>query len=87
MGAPSRTLVAAALAAGKSVVTANKHVIAHHGPELERLRLAMKYPGTLFYDEEAWYRTALERLRECLAARSGPSRRPGWGAGPGSRRR
>jgi homoserine dehydrogenase len=34
---PARTLVAAALAAGKSVVTANKHVIAHHGPELERL--------------------------------------------------
>ncbi|HYH93351.1 MAG TPA: homoserine dehydrogenase, partial [Candidatus Saccharimonadales bacterium] len=32
---PARTLIAAALAAGKSVVTANKHVIAHHGPELE----------------------------------------------------
>jgi homoserine dehydrogenase len=34
---PSRTLIAAALAAGKPVVTANKHVIAHHGPELETL--------------------------------------------------
>jgi homoserine dehydrogenase len=34
---PARTLIRAALAAGKSVVTANKHVIAHHGPELERL--------------------------------------------------
>ena len=34
---PARTLVAAALAAGKSVVTANKHIVAHHGPELERL--------------------------------------------------
>ena len=34
---PARTLVAAALATGKSVVTANKHVLAHHGPELERL--------------------------------------------------
>ena len=34
---PARTLIAAALAAGKSVVTANKHVIAHHGPELEAL--------------------------------------------------
>ncbi len=34
---PARTLVAAALGAGKAVVTANKHVIAHHGPELERL--------------------------------------------------
>jgi homoserine dehydrogenase len=32
---PAHTLVAAALAAGKAVVTANKHVIAHHGPELE----------------------------------------------------
>jgi homoserine dehydrogenase len=32
---PAHTLVAAALGAGKSVVTANKHVIAHHGPELE----------------------------------------------------
>jgi homoserine dehydrogenase len=34
---PARTLIAAALAAGKSVVTANKHVIAHHGAELEAL--------------------------------------------------
>ncbi|MEA2544872.1 MAG: homoserine dehydrogenase [Chloroflexota bacterium] len=34
---PSRTLIAAALAAGKPVITANKHVIAHHGPELETL--------------------------------------------------
>jgi homoserine dehydrogenase len=32
---PARTLIAAALAAGKPVVTANKHVVAHHGPELE----------------------------------------------------
>ena len=32
---PAHTLIAAALAAGKSVVTANKHVIAHHGAELE----------------------------------------------------
>ena len=34
---PAHTLVAAALAGGKSVVTANKHIVAHHGPELERL--------------------------------------------------
>ena len=34
---PARTLIAAALAAGKPVVTANKHVIAHHGPALEAL--------------------------------------------------
>jgi homoserine dehydrogenase len=32
---PARTLVAAALAAGKPVVTANKHLLAHHGFELE----------------------------------------------------
>jgi homoserine dehydrogenase len=32
---PARTLIGAALGAGKAVVTANKHVIAHHGPELE----------------------------------------------------
>ena len=32
---PAHTLIGAALAMGKSVVTANKHVIAHHGAELE----------------------------------------------------
>jgi len=32
---PARTLIAAALTAGKPVVTANKHVLAHHGMELE----------------------------------------------------
>ncbi len=32
---PARTLIEAALSAGKAVVTANKHVLAHHGPELE----------------------------------------------------
>ena len=34
---PARTLIAAALAAASRVVTANKHVIAHHGPELEAI--------------------------------------------------
>jgi homoserine dehydrogenase len=34
---PARTLIAAALSMGKAVVTANKHVIAHHGPELEAI--------------------------------------------------
>jgi homoserine dehydrogenase len=34
---PARTLIRAALAAGLPVVTANKHVIAHYGPELERI--------------------------------------------------
>ena len=33
---PARTLIAAALASGRAVVTANKHVIAHFGPELEK---------------------------------------------------
>jgi homoserine dehydrogenase len=32
---PAHTLIAAALAMGKSVVTANKHIVAHHGAELE----------------------------------------------------
>jgi homoserine dehydrogenase len=32
---PARTLVRAALANGRGVVTANKHLVAHHGPELE----------------------------------------------------
>ena len=34
---PAHTLIAAALSMGKNVVTANKHVIAHHGPELEAI--------------------------------------------------
>ena len=32
---PARTLIAVALGAGKRVVTANKHVVAHHGAALE----------------------------------------------------
>jgi homoserine dehydrogenase len=34
---PARSLIAAALEAGKPVVTANKHVLAHHGLELESI--------------------------------------------------
>ena len=34
---PAHTLIAAALSMGKAVVTANKHVIAHHGAELETI--------------------------------------------------
>jgi homoserine dehydrogenase len=34
---PAHTLIAAALSMGKSVVTANKHVIARHGAELETI--------------------------------------------------
>ena len=45
---PARTLIAAALGAGKSVVTANKHVIAHHGPELEAI--ARRSGGALRFE-------------------------------------
>jgi homoserine dehydrogenase len=41
---PARTLIAAALAAGKPVVTANKHVVAHHGPELEAIARRSEAP-------------------------------------------
>ncbi len=41
---PAHTLIRAALAAGKPVVTANKHVVAHHGPELEALARASDAP-------------------------------------------
>jgi homoserine dehydrogenase len=34
---PAHTLIAAALGAGKPVVSANKHVLAHHGAELEAI--------------------------------------------------
>jgi homoserine dehydrogenase len=37
---PARTLIADALGAGKPVVTANKHVLAHHGLELEGIARA-----------------------------------------------
>jgi homoserine dehydrogenase len=47
---PARTLIAAALGAGKPVVTANKSVIAHHGPELES---AARRTGTAFRFEAA----------------------------------
>jgi len=45
---PARTLIAAALAAGKAVVTANKHVVAHHGPELEAI--ARRSGGVLRFE-------------------------------------
>lgn len=47
---PARTLIAAALGAGKPVVTANKSVIAHHGPELES---AARRTGAAFRFEAA----------------------------------
>ncbi|MGA3056536.1 MAG: homoserine dehydrogenase [Candidatus Limnocylindrales bacterium] len=42
---PARSLIAEALGAGKPVVTANKHVLAHHGLELEAIARAK---GTAF---------------------------------------
>jgi homoserine dehydrogenase len=47
---PAHTLIAAALSMGKSVVSANKHVIAHHGPELEAIA---RRTGTTFRFEAA----------------------------------
>jgi homoserine dehydrogenase len=47
---PARTLIAAALGAGKAVVSANKSVIAHHGPELEA---AARRSGAAFRFEAA----------------------------------
>ena len=35
-------------------------------PELERLKLAMSYPGSIFLDEESYFQLALHRLRDCL---------------------
>jgi homoserine dehydrogenase len=45
---PAHTLISAALSMGKSVVTANKHVIAHHGPELEAT--ARRHGATLRFE-------------------------------------
>ncbi len=45
---PARTLIAAALGAGKGVVTANKHVVAHHGAALEAI--AREHGGTLRFE-------------------------------------
>lgn len=41
---PARTLIAAALTAGKAVVTANKYVVARHGPELEAISRQTRAP-------------------------------------------
>ena len=48
---PAHTLIVAALGAGKPVVTANKHVVAHHGPELEaiarRVGVALRFEAAV----------------------------------------
>ena len=41
---PARTLIAAALTAGKAVVTANKYVVARHGAELEAIARQTRAP-------------------------------------------
>ncbi len=41
---PARTLIAAALSAGKAVVTANKYVLARHGADLESIARQSKAP-------------------------------------------
>lgn len=35
-------------------------------PALERLRRAVPYPGSVFFDEATWYRRSLDQLREVL---------------------
>ena len=35
-------------------------------PELERLKRAMSYPGSIFFDEQSYFARALDRLRDCL---------------------
>lgn len=45
---PARTWILEALRLGKHVVTANKDVVAKHGPEL--LRTAKKYGGSLYFE-------------------------------------
>jgi homoserine dehydrogenase len=47
---PARTLISAALSVGKPVVTANKHVLAHHGPDIERV---VRRSGAAFRFEAA----------------------------------
>jgi homoserine dehydrogenase len=47
---PAHTLIAAALSMGKGVVTANKHVVAHHGTELEAIA---RRTGAIFRFEAA----------------------------------
>lgn len=64
---PARTLIAAALAAGKAVVTANKHVVAQHGPQLEAI--AREHGGTFRFEAAVGGGTpVLTPLAEDLAA-------------------
>ncbi|HEY8418012.1 MAG TPA: homoserine dehydrogenase [Limnochordales bacterium] len=64
---PARELIAAALQRGKPVVTANKEVLAKHGPEL--LGLAAQHRVDLFFEGSvAGGIPIIKPLRESLAA-------------------
>jgi homoserine dehydrogenase len=64
---PARSLIAEALAAGKPVVTANKHVLAHHGLELEGI--ARRHGTALRYEASVCGGTpVLDVLTRGLAA-------------------
>ena len=66
-GEPARTLILEALRAGKPVVTANKHVLAHHGVELEKAARAGGAP--LRYEASVCGGTpALDPIARDLAA-------------------
>ena len=77
---PAHTLVAAALAAGKSVVTANKHIVANYGPELERLRAHPERRSASRRRSGAGSRSsgpiaqdlAANRISGCAASSTGP---------------
>jgi homoserine dehydrogenase len=64
---PARSLIAEALGAGKPVVTANKHVLAHHGLELEAI--ARKSGAALRYEASVCGGTpVLDAISRGLAA-------------------
>jgi homoserine dehydrogenase len=64
---PARSLIAEALGAGKPVVTANKHVLAHHGLELEAI--ARKSGAALRYEASVCGGTpVLDTIARGLAA-------------------
>ncbi len=64
---PARSLMAAALEQGKSVVTANKAALAHHGAELAALA-AENGADLLFEGSVAGGIPIIKPLRDCLAA-------------------
>ncbi|GGI97959.1 homoserine dehydrogenase [Alicyclobacillus cellulosilyticus] len=64
---PARTLILRALAAGKHVVTANKDLIAAHGPEI--LEAAERHGVDVWYEAAVGGAIPLIRpLKECLTA-------------------